>query len=178
MNKLLGKSNLRTLNMINILSKLYNKEVNIIPILIKDGGVSEFIISNRSVYSPYKYNLVINKLNKYIVPITNIISNNYINKNSLFNILYYNNINNINNNLVEYSNINDIMTILPNLKNRYITGYILNYAGKLPKADSSARTTHILSMVGTLHNSNKIHHTSYTVGNNGLSSTKATIAQY
>jgi hypothetical protein len=76
----------------SILSKIYNKRVTISPIIVKTGGMNEFIASlpnsNRD-----SSNIIINKYNKYIINKSTIIRNNYININSLHNILYYNYIN-------------------------------------------------------------------------------------
>jgi hypothetical protein len=76
----------------SILSKIYNKKVTISPIIVKTGGMNEFIASlpnsNRD-----SSNIIINKYNKYIINKSTIIRNNYININSLHNILYYNYIN-------------------------------------------------------------------------------------
>ena len=167
----------------SILSKIYNKKVTILPIIVKTGGMNEFIASlpnsNRD-----SSNIIINKYNKYIINKSTIIRNNYININSLHNILYYNYINQW---LKTQSDpvaiyypglsLNKILTILPNLTNRYITGYNIQYTGKLPKADSSSRTTHKLFTIGTSHNSNIISNTYYTVRGNGLASTKAILSQ-
>lgn len=179
-NNLLSKN----LKILTILSKLYNKKVNIIPVFIRNtaGGMNEFIIGSNNVYSPYKYNITMNKLNKYIIPKSNISKSRYINRNNLYNIMYYNTINNIlYNNKESDILINSINTILPNINNRYITGYNINYAGKLPKADSSSRTMKRNTLIGTLHSwggsINTISKTLYSYNNNGLASTKATIAQ-
>lgn len=190
-NNINNKTSSNYISIINILSKIYGKKVNIIPIAIKDGGMSEFIVGNKTVYSPERRTEVtINKLNKYIVSKSTIIKNSYINKKTLYNILYYSYINNPlllnddNKNIYDVSNKTNnelywlnIMTILPNLNNRYVTGYNLYYAGKLPKADSSARAIKRNTMIGTFQNSNTISDTIYTYNNNGLASTKATIAQ-
>lgn len=191
-NNINNKTSLNYISIINILSKIYGKKINIIPIAIKDGGMSEFIVGNKTVYSPERRTeITINKLNKYIVSKSTIIKNSYINKKTLYNILYYSYINNPlsplrgNSNIYDISNKTNknelywlnIMTILPNLSNRYVTGYNLYYAGKLPKADSSARAIKRNTMIGTFQNSNTISDTIYTYNNNGLASTKATIAQ-
>lgn len=189
-NKFMEPNTNNNINIITILNKLYNKKVNIIPIFInnKAGGMNEFIIGNKSIYSPYKYNITINKLNKYIIPKSTITKNHYINKNSLYNIIYYNyiynifNINNSNKNIGDILHLNSNITILPNMNNRYITGYNLHYAGKLPKADSSARTIKRNNNIGSIHSVNTsagsintISKTFYSYNNNGLASTKATI---
>lgn len=183
-NNIINKLLSNNLKILTILSKLYNKKVNIIPVFIRNtaGGMNEFIIGSNNVYSPYKYNITMNKLNKYIIPKSNISKNRYINRNTLYNIMYYNYINNLlNNNIESDILINNINTILPNINNRYITGYSIHYAGKLPKADSSARTMKRNTLIGTLHSSggsiNTISKTLYSYNNNGLASTKATIAQ-
>lgn len=191
-NKILSNINNKTssnyISIINILSKIYGKKVKIIPVGIKDGGMSEFIVGNKTVYSPERRTeITINKLNKYIVSKSTILKNSYINKKTLYNILYYSYINNPLSLIEGDTNISNktnnelywlnIMTILPNLSNRYVTGYNLYYAGKLPKADSSARAIKRNTMIGTFQNSNTISDTIYTYNNNGLASTKATIAQ-
>lgn len=159
------------INIINILTKIYNKKVIISPIIIKDNGVNEFIASISAS------NTKINKYNKYIVPKSIIIKNNYININLIYNILYYNNIYKLfnNNNIFK---LNNYMVILSNLNNRYITGYNIKYSGKLPKADSSSRTTSKLFNIGTSHNSKLISNSYYSYNNNGLASTKAIIASF
>lgn len=186
--KLIGNHNkTNTTNKIysvsSILSKIYNKKVIVSPIIVKTGGMNEFIASlpnsNRD-----SSNIIINKYNKYIINKSTIIRNNYININSLHNILYYNYISQW---LKTQSDpvaiyypglsLNKILTILPNLTNRYITGYNIQYTGKLPKADSSSRTTHKLFTIGTSHNSNIISNTYYTVRGNGLANTKAILSQ-
>lgn len=234
-NNHLGVGN-NNLNILTILNKIYNKKVNIVPIFINNsaGGMNEFIIGHKSIYSPYKYNITMNKLNKYIISNKTIIKNNFINKNSLYNMLYYNIINNLfNNSKIENSfedikvnmlepfnslynsvinsdgeclknsslNIDKNNMILSNLNNRYITGYSIHYSGKLPKADSSARTLKRNTVTGTLNyssskgssasassfapnttavsgigGSNTISKTLYYYNNNGLASTKTTIA--
>lgn len=174
------------ISIINILNLIYNKKVIIIPIIVKYHNMSEFIINNNKIYTfDFKGKRNIKKLHRFIFNKSNIENIKFTNNRSLFNILYINNINNNllnnNNNNENYINLNLLNinnTILSNLNNRYIIGYNMLYAGKLPKADSSARSIKRNTMIGAFHNSNISKNIHYNYNRNGLASVIGTIAQY
>lgn len=169
------------ISIINILSSIYNKKVIIIPIIVKYHNMSEFIINNNKIYTfDFKGKRNIKKLQRFVFNKSNIENIKFTNNRSLFNILYINNINNtlLNNNYTNLNLLNINNTILSNLNNRYIIGYNMLYAGKLPKADSSARAIKRNTMIGAFHNSNISKNIHYNYNRNGLASVIGTIAQY
>ena len=166
----LNKINKNNMNLNEILSKIYNKNVIIEPIILKydyfnNNIFSKNISNNINIYNTYKkeYSRILNNNitlldrmslilnnNKYKNYISNIINNN---------ILLYLTSNNINNNNNiemlntgrEYLNINN--TIWNLLNNKYIIGYSFKFTGKLPKSLSTARKLTYIKYNGSLkHN--------------------------
>nr|YP_009029705.1 ribosomal protein S3 [Magnusiomyces capitatus]AHY04959.1 ribosomal protein S3 [Magnusiomyces capitatus] len=150
-------------NLNSMLSKLYNKNVTMEPIMLKydyfnNDIFSKNISNNINEFNTYKkeYTTMLNNnitlldrmsmmlnTNKYKLLALNILNNNVLSN-------LTNNANNLNN-IKEYLNINN--TIWNLLNNKYIIGYSFKFTGKLAKSLSTARKLRYIKYNGSLkHN--------------------------
>ena len=163
-NNILGSNNYKKYNNNNIslyLSKLYNKEVIIIPNKIKY-HYNDNIILNKTIINnieKYKGGLAgkYSKILRNNIPVNNslLIKNNYINNLINFNNIKFNNLynNNINNNIINiYNNIN--LNNLANklLINKYIIGLNILYKGKNLNKAGISRSIKDKLLFGSLSN--------------------------
>ena len=156
-------------NINKILTKLYNKNVTIEPIILKYDYFNNNIFSNNisyniTTFNTYKneYTTILNNNITLLDRISIILNNtkyknliiNILNNNLIYNISNNNNNNNniINNiNIKEYLNLNN--TIYNLLNNKYIIGYSFKFTGKLAKSLSTARKLKYIKYKGSLkHN--------------------------